>query len=118
MLLAALLLSAAVQDAPRADPVAFDLRCLIIASQLRSSGDSQTSALGMAAGLFFFGRVDARLAEAEIEARMDEEARALANVDRQTAIRACGTFMSERGRALTAIGQRLEARERGRPGSQ
>ena len=63
-----------------------------------------------AGSLFFFRRVDDRFSEAEIEARIQRESEAIATQDRAALIRACGDFMSARGRVLTAIGTRAEQR--------
>jgi hypothetical protein len=94
---------------PSVDPRAFDLRCLIRASQLRerTEGEMQVNAQMMA--IFYFGRVDARIPEDEIEARLLREAIALEERDEGTDLTACGTFMAERGRLLSDIGEGLEA---------
>lgn len=111
MFLTGLLLSAAVAQAePRVDPVTFDLRCLIVAAQLRENPDPEIARNGEMAGLFFFGRVDARVPEAQLEARLMREVEALQRLNAQTMLRDCGEFMSARGQLLVEIGGRLEAR--------
>jgi hypothetical protein len=112
MVLAALLLSA-LQPGTQPDPLTFDLHCMIAASSMRESQDPSARANGTAAALFFFGRVDARLSEAELERRLVAESAAILAEDRGQLMRACGAFMSARGQALIGIGQRISAREHG-----
>jgi len=111
MFLTGLLLSAALAQAePRVDPITFDLRCLLLSAGLRESDNAEARSSGEKAALFFFGRVDSRVPQAQLEARLVREAQALQGLDRGAALRACGTFMQERGQLLSEIGGRLEAR--------
>ena len=115
MILAALLLSTLAQAEPQPDPLTFDLRCMIVAGSLRESPDANLRAAAAGASLFFFGRVDARLPEAELEQRLTAEAAAVLAGDRGQMMRACGAFMQARGQAMMAIGQRMTARAQGSP---
>ena len=113
MVLAALLLSTLAQAEPPPDPLTFDLRCLIVSANLRQSQDANVRAAASGATLFFFGRVDARLSDAELERRLTQEAAAVSAGDRGELTRACGAFMQARGQALIEVGQRMTAREQG-----
>ena len=113
MILAALFVSTFAQSSPQPDPLTFDLRCMIAASNLRESTDATARASGTAAALFYFGRIDARLTEAELERRLAAEAAIIPTENRSQLMRDCGAFMSARGQALIRIGQRISARERG-----
>jgi hypothetical protein len=112
MILAALLLSTLAQAEQPPDPLTFDLRCMIVAASLRESQDANTRAAASGASLFFFGRVDSRLTEAELERRLTEESAAVLAGNRAEIMRACGAFMQVRGQAMIAIGQRMMARGR------
>jgi hypothetical protein len=113
MILAALLLSTLAQAEPPPDPLTFDLRCMVVASILRESQEPGVRAAGTGAALFFFGRVDARLSDAELERRLAAEAATIRPEDHGQMMRACGAFMQARGQALIAVGQRIAARARG-----
>lgn len=115
MMLAALFLSAQAPSGPPTDPLAFDLHCMIATASLRDSPDPTIRANGTAAALFFFGRVDARLSEAELERRIVAETPPVQHEDRVQLMHACGQFMSERGQVLVGIGQRISAREQRTP---
>ena len=115
MILAALLVATLAQAEPSPDPLTFDLRCLIVSASLRESQEANVRAAAAGATLFFFGRVDARLPEAELEQRLTAETAAVLAGDRGQMMRACGAFMQARGQAMMAIGQRMTARAQGSP---
>lgn len=115
MLAAALLLSALAQADRTADTTRFDLRCMVVTAMMRDHPDAQIRAAAASASIFFFARLDARIGERELEARLVEEAAAVDGMDRQDLARACGAFMTERGQALTAIGDRITARTQETP---
>lgn len=112
MLAVALLLGSLAQTVPALDPVTFDIRCFIAASQLQlRAADANVRANATAAGIFFLGRVDARLPAAEIEERVFREGMALQGADLRPLLQSCGAFMQERGRVMSEIGTRITARE-------
>jgi hypothetical protein len=113
MILAALLLSVATQPGVQADPLEFDLRCLVAAGNLRNSPDPNVRAASTGVASFFFGRVDVRLSEVELQRRLAAESTGMAGVDLNQLTRDCGAFMSARGEALIRIGQRISATEHG-----
>jgi hypothetical protein len=110
MMLAALLLAAAPADRA-ADPVGFDVRCLITAARLMQSQDAAMRANALGAAMYFYGRVDSELAESEIESRMLREAQALRTEDPGAVMRACGQYIVVRGQFLQDVGRRVDARE-------
>ena len=107
----ALLLSAAAVQAASPDSAAFDLRCMLVTERLREAGDESARAMATAAMTFFFGRVDARLGPAEIEAGLRTQEpwlRTVGEAELRATLQACGNFMTERGNAMQAIGARVE----------
>ena len=114
-ILAALLLGASTPSAAAQDSESFDLRCLILTAQLRQSEDATVRQAGEGASYFFFGRVDARVPESELEDRMWQESQAMLHEDLQAILQACGNLMQERGRMLIDVGNRIQARERAGP---
>ena len=110
MMLAALLLVATPADRA-ADPVGFDVRCLITAARLMQSQDATMRTVSLGAAMFFYGRVDTELAEGEIEHRMLREAQAMRAEDAGATMRACGEFMQVRGQFLQDVGRRVDASE-------
>jgi hypothetical protein len=115
MLAIALLLGSLAQAVPALDPEAFDLRCFIASSQLQlRATDAEMRANATAAGIFFLGRVDAKIPAAELEERLFRTGVALQGADLRPLWRSCGAFMQERGRVMSEIGARITARERAR----
>jgi hypothetical protein len=111
MLAFALLLASLPQAPPAADPETFDLRCFIAVSQFHQRTEGDVRAGAMAASIFYLARVDARIPPAELEGRLVREVLAIQGTDLRSLVQSCGTFMHERGRALTEIAERIAARE-------
>jgi len=111
MLFTALALSA-VQLPEQFDSATFDLRCMLVIGSMLDQVPEEQRPHFAAGSLFFFGRVDVRLSEAEIEGRVPREIEAIDAGDRAALLQACGEFMSARGRVLTTMGQRTEQRQR------
>ena len=109
----ALLLMAA-QPAAAQDQLGFDIRCMV-ASQLASEqvDDEAKSALSLAT-MFYFGRVDSVISGAALEQRFAAESRNFEGRPLGPMLEQCGRFMEVRGKALEAIGAKLEAAEKAR----
>jgi hypothetical protein len=107
----ALLMAAAAPVAPTANPT-FDIRCMLAAQIAHEQVESEMKAATLLSVMFFFGRVDARLAPGDLEQRLEEEAAALNGQPLGPLLQQCGKFMEGRGAALQAIGARLEAKDK------
>lgn len=111
MILAALSLAAVTPPAQAADPIGFDIRCMIATEHMREHSDAAHLAPAQSAAAFFFGRVDARLQGAELEERIMRESPNVVGQDLTPILHECGLFMQARGQAMMAVGNRISARE-------
>jgi hypothetical protein len=85
----------------------------MLASQAASEKvDGALKAGAELATMFYFGRVDSILSGAALEQRIVAEAKVLETRPLGPLLQQCGAFMATRGKALEAIGTRLEASER------
>src|SRR5215469_3323713 len=66
-------LAAPSETAKAADDAGDDLRCLIVSLQMAASDVPQAKAAGLSASFYWMGRVDARVADSELEDRMMAE---------------------------------------------
>jgi hypothetical protein len=64
------------------------------------------------AAMFYFGRVDSTLSGAALEQRMAIEGEKLEGQPLGPILMQCGQYMQDRGKALQAIGVKLESREK------
>ncbi len=111
MILTALFMAAAVQAAPR-DQISFDIRCMVAAQQVMEHIDgAEKTAVGMAS-MYYFGRVDSALTGANLEQRLEAESKSLIGQPLGPLLAECGEYMTERGKALMAIGEAIEKKER------
>ena len=108
-LAAALLLALQGSGAP--GTLTFDVRCMIALGQLGASGDQQVRTAASTASQFFFGRIDARVPDAELEAVLVRETRDMAEAPGAELLAACGAYMAGRGERLAEAGRRMEQRE-------
>ena len=108
--LAPLFMAAAVAAA--GDQAGFDMRCMVATQMAHQQVEGELKAATMLSVMFFFGRVDASMPPAELERALDAETAALKGQPLGALLQQCGRFMEGRGKALEAIGARLEAKER------
>jgi hypothetical protein len=106
------LLLLAAQGTPAPSGVSFDMQCMI-ASQLASEQleGAEKFATTLAA-MFYFGRVDSVVADAELERRLEIEAKTIGGRPLGPILEQCGEFMKSRGETMQQIGLRLEEKER------
>jgi|GEM_PF-6206030 len=101
-----LLVAAAEPPVPRSTEA--DARCLVATSAaVQHASDAQVRRASMAGMLFFLGRLEARLPAAEVERLFSEQAAARRRLDLAAELKACRGYLTERGRALEAMGDRL-----------
>lgn len=114
MLAAAQLAPATAPMAPSADTLGFDIRCMVVTQVAADQAEGELKSMVQLATMYYFGRVDAQLSAAELERRLDAEAKALEGQPLGPVLERCGAFMETRGEALQEIGARLENREQAR----
>jgi RecB family exonuclease len=101
-------LAGGASPAPAVRDAETDLRCMIgatVASERADDDKVKQQLLGAAA--FYMGRIDSRLTDAQVEAKMVEMAPTMASVDWQQEMTACGEYMRQRGGSFQEIGARL-----------
>ena len=98
-----------------ADPVTFDVQCVIVtqAAMEDQSVKPEPKTMLMSAVTYFSGRVDAETSAADLENRLLATATALEGRPVGPLLKECGDFMSARGKAWSDMGGRIEAREKG-----
>ena len=85
-----------------------DLRCMIGATAAAERvTDAALKQQLMGAAAFYMGRIDGRLTDAQIEAKMREMAPTMQSVDWQREMAACGEYLRQRGNSFRALGARL-----------
>jgi hypothetical protein len=112
---AALLL--ALQGAGAPGTLTFDVRCMVTLGQLAQSGDENVRAAASTASQYYFGRIDGRVPDNDLEAAIWRETRQLRTDQRDQIIQACAAHMQARGQRLVEVGNRIGARE-GQPARQ
>ncbi|MFL6736702.1 MAG: hypothetical protein ACJ8F4_06540 [Sphingomonas sp.] len=97
-----------------ADPVMFDVQCVIVTQTAMQdqSIKPELKAMLMSAVTYFSGRVDAETSTADLETRLVAGAKAIEGQPVGPLLKECGDFMSARGKAWTDMGGRIEAREK------
>ena len=98
----------------RASPVPADevdqdgnIRCLVTGFYLAGNANPQAAQAGFVTALYWLGRLDGRLTDEELANRIIDMATKLTNADLQAASKLCGPVLSERGKFVTELGQRL-----------
>ncbi len=109
MSVAALLL--ALQGAGAPGTLNFDVRCMVALGQLSQSGEQAIRTAASTASQYYFGRIDGRVADAELEAAIWRETRGMRGEDQAPLIQACAAYMQARGQRLVEVGNRISARE-------
>ena len=95
----------------------FDVRCMIALGQMSQSGDQTARSAASTASQYFFGRIDGRVPDAELEAAIWRETRTMREDEGMRIIPACAEYMQARGQRLVDVGNRIGARE-GQPARQ
>ena len=92
------------------DETTADLRCLVTSLSLTTSDDQTARTAGLLASLYYFGRLDGRAPNLDLENRMVAEIERMTPEEIRAEAPRCGSTMKDRGQALTAIGNHLVER--------
>lgn len=85
-----------------------DVRCLMVSNLFSvAAKDPKARQLAAIAGFFYLGRLDGRLTDAQLEARIKSEQASLTNANAGSTMQRCGEYMQQRGKALQTIGRKL-----------
>jgi hypothetical protein len=93
-----------------ADDAGDDLRCLIASLQMAASDVPQAKAAGLSASFYWMGRVDARVADSELEERMMVEIAGLKAEELRSEGLRCAQALIQRGHVMQNIGDDIQRR--------
>jgi hypothetical protein len=105
--LAACVVAAGAQAAD--EGVTSDLRCMAVGLAMSGNANPQIKNAGSLASLYYLGRLDARTPSIDLEAGLKQELMRMSPQDLQAEAVRCGQQLQARGKAVTEIGQRLQA---------
>jgi hypothetical protein len=92
------------------DKTMADLRCLVAISEISSNMEKAAPGSSLAAAMYYFGRLDGRTPDLNIEDAVVGLANKMTRQDIGTEAIRCGGELRERGAALKSMGERLIAR--------
>ena len=102
----------ALAAVPPTDPqTSKDLRCFLAMSATAGSEDKTASLAGMIGAQYFLGRIDGRSPNLDLESAIMAEASSLTDADLKALLQSCGELMQDRGKAVKAIGERMEQKQ-------
>lgn len=103
----ALVPAPALADDPR---TLQDIRCVIVGATLSGSDDPQLKQLGELSVLYFWGRLQAREAMANIEARVLEEQSRMSAADVTREARTCEAMVTGAGEEIQDLAKTIQQR--------
>lgn len=103
-------LGAPSRPARSEDDAGDDLRCLVVSLQMAASDVPQAKAAGLSASFYWMGRVDARVADSDLEDRMMTEIASLKAADLRSEGQRCAQALIERGHLMQTIGDDIQRR--------
>ncbi len=95
----------------RAEALHANVRCLVIGFSLIQQPDAEKQKFGTIISMYYFGKVDGLAPKADLESLLVEETKNLTPAVAETEAKRCGLELTERGTALTQVGERIQKRE-------
>jgi hypothetical protein len=86
-----------------------DLRCMAVGLALAGNANPEVKNAGTLASMYYLGRLDAHTPSVDLEAGLKQELMRMSPQDLKTEAARCGEELKARGKAVTEIGQRLQA---------
>lgn len=86
------------------------LRCLAATGALASSPDKAAAQIGMMNSLYWLGRVDPSMTEAELEERLLAITTTMNRNALQAQLQRCGAELAERGAMMQRVGKKMQER--------
>lgn len=86
------------------------ISCIAMSGALTSNPDPAAQQAGLMSSIFWLGRLDPSVTEAELETRMAALAAEVTRERGQAELRRCGLEMAERGAMLQPVGKKLRDR--------
>ncbi len=87
-----------------------DLRCIVIARGMSASPDESMKAASAMASFYFFGRIEGREPNLDLEQALANEMEAMKSMDVRAEATRCGDELVNRGSEMRAIDQGLQRR--------
>ncbi|GAA4030818.1 hypothetical protein GCM10022281_07820 [Sphingomonas rosea] len=93
----------------------FDMQCMLVTQQAASAlPDKDMALMAQIAAMFFMGRVDSSVTQAQLGALAEQAAGAIKGKPIGPILQSCGDFMQRRGKIFEQVGTEVEGREQGR----
>lgn len=108
----AYLLLAAAPAADADDQLRFDVQCMVATQQAAEQLEGALAMASQMASMFYFGRVDSHLPNSEVDERIAAAAKAIEGKQLGPLLEECGQFMQARGKAMEALGMKMDARDK------
>jgi hypothetical protein len=90
-----------------------DVRCVVVGLRMVEMTAPQARAAGMMLSVYYLGRLDSRVPDAEVEGLIEKEAREMTEAQfRANAVR-CGKALTLKGREIQKIGADLTRKVQG-----
>jgi hypothetical protein len=102
-----LLAFSALADAAPAEDQAPILRCMVVTGMIANSKDPAQAQAGRVASIFWLGRLDSSLTEAEIERRINQMSATIKVADLQNDVPRCGAEMKARADMMKRVGEKV-----------
>jgi len=87
------------------------VRCLVIGFSLIQQPDAEKQKFGTIISMYYFGKVDGLAPRADLETLIVEESAKMVGDVAQEEAKRCGLDLTQRGTALTQIGQHIQKRQ-------
>ena len=101
---------------PPAPPAPLDpLRCMVVAGAVSQSSDANLAQIGKLAAIYWMGRVNGAMPNANLTEQLALRAKALEGVNLQAEAQKCGAEMQARGQEMQQAGHALEAQAAKQP---
>ena len=95
-----------------ADETDDDVKCLAVSLNMSSSDNANDQSIGMLSTMFWMGKLDGRVPDADIEKRTLDAFGALKPDEVKTEQARCTETLTARGHTLTSLGQQLQEQQR------
>lgn len=84
-----------------------DVRCVVVAIHLISTGKPALRFAGVMAAMYYFGRLDGHTSQADLEKLLKAQAKDMSEAALRANALRCGKVLAEKGREITEIGVEL-----------
>ena len=95
-----------------ADDTTDDVRCLVVSLEMASDQNATIKTSGTISAMYWFGRLDGRTPDLDLENRVLTEIAAMKPDDLKAEAVRCGAVLQARAKSMSEMGQDLQAKGR------